>query len=438
MLLFSKPKLTKDYFLSLILAFLPLSFIAGNLSININIIIFIFFSLLLYSKEIFSIKFYFLDKIILSFFLVIIFTGIYNDVYFLINNLEWKSHYTTIIKSFLFLRFFLLYLILRFLVEKRDLDLSLFFISSFVLSLFVSIDIIYQFLIGEDIFGFKPVGRKLGGPFDDELIAGGYLQRFSILALFFIPIFFSKRIKKYKIPVQCGLFLIFILGIVLSGNRMPLVIFIFVIFTLLILQKEIRKYLIPFCILIPLIFVFFYKFNFEVKNNFTSFQKQVSNMASSIVSKDFDNQTSPQYLKEFVTFYDTWLMNKYIGGGIKNFRYYCHERPKVDKSSKFICNMHPHNYYLEILTETGILGFVILSLILLRVFFLSFIRKYFLESNLKNNIIVVPFIFTFFSELFPIKSTGSFFTTGNATFIFLILPILIGIIRKENSIENKN
>ena len=331
-----------------------------------------------------------------------------------------------------------MYLILRFLVEKRDLNLSLFFISSFVLSLFVSIDIIYQFLIGEDIFGFKPVGRKLGGPFDDELIAGGYIQRFSILALFFIPIFFSKRIKKYKIPVQCGLFLIFILGIVLSGNRMPLVIFIFVIFTLLILQKEIRKYLIPFCILIPLIFVFFYKFNFEVKNNFTSFQKQVSNMASSIISKDFDNQTSPQYLKEFVTFYDTWLMNKYIGGGIKDFRYYCHERPKVDKSSKFICNMHPHNYYLEILTETGILGFVILSLILLRVFFLSFIRKYFLESNLKNNIIVVPFIFTFFSELFPIKSTGSFFTTGNATYIFLIMPILIGIIRKENSIENKN
>ena len=197
---------------------------------------------------------------------------------------------------------------------KKDLDLSLFFISSFVLSLFVSIDIIYQFLIGEDIFGFKPVGRKLGGPFDDELIAGGYIQRFSILALFFIPIFFSKRIKKYKIPVQCGLFLIFILGIVLSGNRMPLVIFIFVIFTLLILQKEIRKYLIPFCILIPLIFLFFYKFNFEVKNNFTSFQKQVSNMASSIISKDFDNQTSPQYLREFVTFYDTWLMNKYIGG----------------------------------------------------------------------------------------------------------------------------
>ena len=53
------------------------------------------------------------------------------------------------------------------------------------------------------------------------------------------------------------------------------------------------------------------------------------------------------------------LLNKYIGGGIKNFRYYCHVRPNIEKNSKFVCNMHPHNYYLEILTETGLVGFFI-------------------------------------------------------------------------------
>ena len=26
---------------------------------------------------------------------------------------------------------------------------------------------------------------------------------------------------------------------------------------------------------------------------------------------------APEYLKQFETFYDTWLINKYIGGGIK-------------------------------------------------------------------------------------------------------------------------
>ena len=55
---------------------------------------------------------------------------------------------------------------------------------------------------------------------------------------------------------------------------------------------------------------------------------------------------------------------------------------------------------------------------------------------MKNNHIITPFIFLFIAEIFPIKSTGSFFTTGNATYLFLILAILIGLTRL-NSIENK-
>ena len=58
-----------------------------------------------------------------------------------------------------------------------------------------------------------------------------------------------------------------------------------------------------------------------------------------IIEKDFTSKRSPPYLKEFVTFYDTWLMHKYIGGGIKNFRYYCHERSNIrkDQSLFVIC-----------------------------------------------------------------------------------------------------
>jgi O-antigen ligase len=160
-------------------------------------------------------------------------------------------------------------------------------------------------------------------------------------------------------------------------------------------------------------------------------------MSEIILNKDFKNKNAPQYLKEFETFYDTWLMNKYIGGGIKNFRYYCHERPNVDKNAKFICNMHPHNYYLEILTETGILGMFIVLSIFIIIFYLSFVKKYFLNSPLNNNHIIIPFIFLFIAEVFPIKSTGSFFTTGNTSYLFLIIGILIGLIRKKNIIENK-
>ena len=156
-----------------------------------------------------------------------------------------------------------------------------------------------------------------------------------------------------------------------------------------------------------------------------------------ISNKEFNKEYTPQYLKEFATFYDTWLMNKYIGCGIKNFRYYCHERPIIVKDSRLICNMHPHNYYLEILTETGLLGFLILVSSFLLFLYHSFVKKYFLKPINYFDNKIIPFIFLFLVEIFPLKSTGSFFTTGNSTYLFLIMGILVGLLPKNNSIENK-
>ena len=102
-----------------------------------------------------------------------------------------------------------------------------------------------------------------------------------------------------------------------------------------------------------------------------------------------------------------------------------------------VCNMHPHNYYLEILTDTGLLGLIIVSSIFIIILYITLIKKYFTISSLANNHIITPFIFLFLSEIFPIKSTGSFFTTSNATYIFLIMSILIALARKKNFIEKK-
>ena len=185
------------------------------------------------------------------------------------------------------------------------------------------------------------------------------------------------------------------------------------------------------------IFYLFINLNSKVNENFRAFYDQISKMTVIVIEKDLKNNYVPPYLREFLTFYDTWLMHKYIGGGIKNFRYYCHKRPNIDKNSKSICNMHPHNYYLEILTETGIVGFSLITLAFLTIIHLTLIKKYLLTSALNKNKIIVPFIFLFLAEIFPIKSTGSFFTTGNATYLFIIIGILIGLMRKENLIENK-
>ena len=62
----------------------------------------------------------------------------------------------------------------------------------------------HQFIFGKDFFGFEPIGRRLSGPFGDELIAGGYLQRFSIFSFFLIPLFFNKLNNNNKDKNGCS------------------------------------------------------------------------------------------------------------------------------------------------------------------------------------------------------------------------------------------
>ena len=425
--------LSRTNYLNLLFATIPISFIAGNTAINANIVLLVISTFFLYGRNPFKIKYYLLDKIIILFFLMTLFTGFFNNLYLYYNDVkDFPKDFTIIIKSLSYLRYFALYLVIRFLIEKEILNLKYFFISCFVFSIFVSLDIFYQLTFGKDIFGFEPTGRKLSGPFDDELIAGSYLQRFSLFSFFLFPIFFNietKKFIKFLIPL---LFLVFISAIIISGNRMPLVLFILGVSALLIFQKETRKYVPIFVVVFSLAFLMIYKFNSTVRSNFKDFYNQINGVIeTTILKKEKENKYS-NYSKEFNTFYDTWLMNKYIGGGIKSFRYYCHERPNIDKNSKFVCNMHPHNYYLEILTETGIIGFLIINSIFFIILYISFFKKYFSDSKLKHNHIITPFIFLFLIEIFPIKSTGSFFTTANATFIFLIISVIIALSRKEN------
>ena len=437
--LISKISFFQKNFLSIILALVPFSFIAGNMIININIIILILSTILIQNKRLFNIKFHLLDKLLIIFFFLIIFTSLLNDI-LVLNKLTWSPSYSTTIKSILFLKYLLLYLTVRYLIENELIKIKYFFITSSIASIFVCLDIFYQFIYGVDIFGYKlvPGFRKLSGPFGDELIAGGFIQRFSIFSFFVLPIFFvknSQKFIKYLIPL---LFFIFFTGIVLSGNRMPLLLFLLIVSLILIFQKQAKKYFLSFLIIFPIIFIIIFNFNPKVKMNYLNFYGQISKIVLIPFNGSFKKDEAPQYLKEFSTFYETWKINKYIGGGVKSFRYYCHVRQNIKKDSKFVCNMHPHNYYLEILTETGLIGFIIVTIIFFISLYLSFFKKYISKSKLSSNNIIIPFIFLFFIEIFPIKSTGSFFTTGNATYIFLILAILIGLVRKDNLIENKN
>ena len=106
---------------------------------------------------------------------------------------------------------------------------------------------------------------------------------------------------------------------------------------------------------------------------------------------------------------------------------------KISKKPQYIvCAHHAHNYYLEFLSETGIIGtslLVAFFLILLKDSF-YYLKKYNRGISSEVNLLI-PVIIIFFLEIWPIRSAGSFFTTWGATFFWLNIGLLIAYISKK-------
>ena len=60
----------KTFSINLLFSFIPISFLAGNLILNINILLFIVLGIFFYGKDIFKLNFNNLDKLIIVFFLL--------------------------------------------------------------------------------------------------------------------------------------------------------------------------------------------------------------------------------------------------------------------------------------------------------------------------------------------------------------------------------
>tara|TARA_X000001036_G_scaffold402362_1_gene408102 strand:- start:1093 stop:2442 length:1350 start_codon:yes stop_codon:yes gene_type:complete len=434
----------KSFIINLLFSFLVFSFIAGNMVLNINILLIIVFSIFFYKKNIVDTNFDLIDKVIVIFFFYALLSGILNNIYYKI--IDPSEDYTVLVKTIFYLRFLLIYFIIKFLIKEGIINLKIFFIISSFAVIFVCLDLIYQMIFGYDIFGFKAGIRRLSGPFGDELIAGSFIQRFGLFPLFLLPVFFKFKKNYFLNLILISLVGLLLFSLIIAGNRIPLILFVLILVGIVIFEKKLRNYLFIILILFPTIFISTYYLDKDIAVHIRSFKKNVTEMIMVIspeneitrrmLDNDYKNymfytfkykdkyyRMVNTHLKEFKTGYVTWQDNFIFGGGIKSFTKSC-RRAEIKN-----CVNHPHNYYLEILAELGLIGFMISVILFFIVFFKTFIKKYFKDSNLKNYHIITPFIFLFFAEVFPLKSTGSFFTTNNATYIFLILSILASLLK---------
>lgn len=438
--MFPKNIFSKSVLLNLTIMLIPASYIAGNLILNLNILILIFLVFLFFGLEVFSNKLTKIDLLIVMLFGYILINGIINNFF----NFEFSSvpdENIILKKSFLYLRFLILYFVIKFLIVKELLNYKLLFLAFGACSLFVSFDILIQYFFGKDIFGFKGDGRRLSGPFGNEYIAGSFIQRFYIFLPFFLLLFVKIKKESLSNLLFLSILLVSILGALFSGNRVPLILFILSLVMIFFFQKSLRRNLLIIFIIFSSSYFYLIKNNESFSNHYNSFVMRSYQIADYFKSKATSSEIKVAniYIKELQSGIFTWEKNKLFGGGIKSFYWHCStiDRDKmllfVTKRGAVNCNSHPHNYYLQIAGELGIFG---LFLFIFTFFYIliSALRVISLKENIfLEKKMLIPFLILFFVEIFPIKTTGNFFTTTNSTYLFIILTFVVGLLEFKNN-----
>jgi len=434
---------------------LPISFVIGNLVLSLHLLLLIIASFFSIKKHNLKFRYNKLIFLIIIFFIYLfISTAIqspeifntYKEITdFYLEKLPLENN--PIFKSFALIRFVLLIIVIDTLFFNKILNLKKFFYVSLFCTSFVSLDIIIQYLFGFDIFGIKGLpGERYSGPFGDESISGSYLQKFSLLSFF---CFYFLNIKKNNIN-KLFLFLVITshsIAILLSGNRITVLTFLLGCFLVIILVKNFR-------FIMSLSLTAFVSISFLIMaNNQVIEQRYLSFIEEINLVKHFKIKIDESKLKEkdkkikttdgrdtdshflygghgslYKTSIYMWKTQPLFGYGLKGFRFKCWEILAITKDKKYSCSTHSHNYYLELLAETGIIGtFLIIA------FFIIIIKNsfiYFHNTYKKNNLyfyLFLPIFLTFLVEIWPLKSTGSFFTTWNATFTWIIIAMLYAI-----------
>jgi O-antigen ligase len=352
-----------------------------------------------------------------------------------LNNIS-NLGYEKFIKSILNLRFFLLIWVVRNLLLNQIVNVKLLSIISLISSILLCLDIFLQHLIGYDIFKFQPFDNRFNGFFEHEAIAGSYLQKFLLLSI--LVIFLSNLKKITKAILIIFALNIIGLGVLLSFDRMPFFILLFSLFLIFIFLKNFR--IIFMLNLIIIITLFFYSLkNYEnLRNRYEHLNRDINFhkiLNLSIIKKNFgtyiQNQKNTDFLSKEHLFYGDYsklfraayyvsLQNNFIGSGHKSFINECIKLRLANIS----CNNHPHNLYLEVLVNTGIIGLFIL-IIILKLISIKIIKQFFKNClNKDQYIILMLFSVYFIAEFFPLRTFGSIFTTFNGSIFWFFFGIL--------------
>ena len=408
-----------------LIGLLPLALVAGpfiaELFLFLIFLLFIFFFIKEKPLYLFQTKIF---KIFIIFWVYIV-----SISFFAVENL------ISLKSSFFYFRFGLYTLAIIYFLNTLNGNLKIIYkIYKFTL-VFVIFDSFIQVFLGKDIFGLEPYDkelRRISGPFGEKQVLGSFLQKIS-------PVFIYFVIKNYELIKKINVFDIIIISLSLllifrSGDRAAFGLIILFSFLFYLIYKDLRKYvLISLVIFFSIGSILLFQNQEFKKRIFKDTIGQFKGEYYTIFLSEEENETKLNFMifsfihqTHYSTAYRMFLDKPIFGHGIKMFRFLCKDyefKPKKiyldsfknQTASSYGCSTHPHNTYMQILAETGLIG--LLFLLSLLIYLLTKII-----NMIKNNNVFIPentLLIGIFVNIWPIIPTGNFFNNWLSMLYFI-------------------
>ena len=394
----------QNYFLVLF-SIIPLTIIIGSavsviniLLIDLSFIIFIF-----YKKEFNFLK----NKSIIYLFILYL--------YLIFNSFISLNYSEGILRNLGFLRIIILFVAINYFFLNETFFKKV--LKSWTLIiLIVLIDVLIESFTGKNILGFggEIYHNRIVSFFKDEPIVGGYLNGFYLIIIGFL----FNEFKKNRNFLVILLSIIFIISILLTGERSNTIKAIFGISIFFVLYKNLNIKKKVTIVLTTTLLIFLLVLN----SNFLKvrFVFQINHLF---------NQNNI-YFQLYDSAFEVFKNNKLLGVGNKNYRVETCKETNIDE--KYICTTHPHQIYFEFLSEHGLIG----TFIILSIFYKLIFSKILVTFREKNYVKIGALIYLIL-VFAPIMPSGAFFTNYMLTIFALNLSIFYASDKKLN-IFNKN
>ena len=411
---------------TVLLSFLPISIILGSSVSLMNTVLF----------GLCFISIYFIKNDIRIYDLKPIFLLIILNLYLVFNSFISNDIMSGIYRNFGFVRFILFFLMINYLFFISEKNLSILKIWSIIFFV-VLIDVYIERFTGSNILGFGGIenainaqtrGYRVVSFFRTEPIPGAFLCGFSFIVVGFILNF----LKSKKILKLFGFLIIFfcLIGVMVTGERSNglKALIGFSIFISIIDYVKLRDKILVFSTLF-IIFLLTVNFSDYVKYRY------IDQLYTKINTKDEREKflNNSLYIKLYKSGFYVFKNNPWFGVGNKNYRVETCDTNKNSIHKEYYCLTHPHQIYIEMLSEHGIVGTIIIMGI---IFYLAFrlIRKI-IDSR---NYIQAGCLIFLLINFVPILPSGSFFNNFNITLFMINFSLMYAINKETNIFFKKN